>query len=417
MRRQILAAIFIGLSCLVTTAQGQNVQRIAAIVNEEAISVYDVLARLRMILLTTNLPDNAQTRNTLAPQVLRALIDERLQSQEAQRLNMGVNEEEIATAIQRMENELQLPPGGVQQIFKRAEIPIATLHSQIRSQLAWSKVISLRLRPTIQVGQEEIDNYVANLKANFGKPQYLVGEIFLAVDTPANEIAVRDRARKLTEEIRGGANFRALARQFSESVSAASGGDIGWIRIDQLQPELAETISIIEQGQVSDPIRTNEGFSIVIVTAQRNEKPPEPVVAVTLQQVSLPFGVGATDVDRDSQVELARTVSDVVSGCDDLEEVGREMGARVSQRLKDMKVDDLSPQVRGTVANLPVGRASQPIPQDRAVIVMMVCDRSDGTGLPDEATVINELATRKLSLLARRYMRDLRNSAFVDIRV
>ncbi|MCP4330063.1 MAG: hypothetical protein GY791_16680 [Alphaproteobacteria bacterium] len=408
----IVLALAIG-----NTAHAQSVQRIAAVVNEDAISVYDLLARLRMVVLTTNLPDNAQTRNSLAPQILRTLIDERLQLQEAERLSIGVDDEEVAASIKRMESQLQLPEGGVAGILRQANIPISTLRDQVKSQIAWSKVVSTRLRPTVTIGEDEIQNYLETLRANLGKPQFRIGEIFLAVDTPANDVEVRDRARKLSQEIREGARFQAMARQFSESSSAAAGGDIGWIRLDQLQPEIAAVVKTMDERQVSDPIRTNEGYSIIILAGQRNEKLPEPVEVVALQQINLPFGVGASNAEIQSQIELARTVSEVVSGCDDLESAGREMGARVSQRLADLEVEDLTPAMRKAIAGLPTGRASPPVTQEQGVNVVMVCERSQKNGLPSDREVTNQLATAKLNLLARRYMRDLRNTAFVDVRV
>jgi len=415
--RTVISAIMVAASLTVATAQAQNVQRIAAVVNDDAISVYDLLARLRMVILTSNLPDTKETRNSIAPRVLRTLIDERLQLQEARKLSIGIEDSEVASSIQSLEGQLGMPEDGIKKILADAGIPYLTLEDQIRAQIAWSKVVRLRLRPTVQVGRGEIETFLTNVKENLGKPEYRVGEIFLAVDNPTNEVAVRDRARQLAEEIRAGANFQALARQFSESASAATGGDIGWVRPDQLQPELAEAVRTQENGQLSDPIRGIAGYHLIILGGQRNEELPEPVETVTLQQISLPFGAGATDADRQAQVELARTVADVVTGCEDLESVGREMGARVSQRLADLKVPDLAPAMRDAITGLPESQASRPIEQERDVAVLMVCERKRDTGLPSDAEVINTLAAEKLNLLARRYMRDIRNSAFLDVRV
>jgi len=415
--RTVISAIMVVATLAFAPAQAQNVQRIAAIVNDDAISVYDLLARLRMVILTSNLPDTKETRSSIAPRVLRILIDEQLQLQEAKKLSIGIEDSEVAASIQTLEGQLSLPEGGIKRILGEASIPYLTLENQIRAQIAWSKVVRLRLRPTVQVGRGEIETYLTNLKENLGKTEYRVGEIFLAVDNPSNEVAVRDRARQLAEEVLGGANFQALARQFSESASAAAGGDIGWVQPDQLQPELGEAVRNQEKGQLSEPVRTIAGYHLIIVGEQRNEELPEPVEMVTLQQISLPFGAGATENDRQAQIELARIVGDVVTGCDDLESAGREMGARVSQRLADLKIPDLAPAMRDAITGLSESQASRPIENERDVAVVMVCERKRDTGLPSDAEVINKLAGEKLNLLAQRYMRDIRNSAFLDVRV
>jgi len=415
--RSVISALMVAILLAGATAQAQNVQRIAAVVNDDAISVYDLLARLRMVILTSNLPDTKETRNSIAPRVLRALIDERLQLQEAQKLSIGVDDDEVAASIRSLEGDIGVPEGGIRRILAEAGIPFLTLEDQIRAQIAWSKVVRLRLRPTVQVGQGEIETYLTNLRENLGKPEYRVGEIFLAVDNPSNEVTVRDRARQLAEQIRAGATFQALARQFSESASAAAGGDIGWVRPEQLQPELAEAVRTLKPKELSDPIRGIAGYHLIFVGGQRNQELPEPVEKVTLQQISLPYGAGATGADRQAQIDLAQTVSDVVTDCDDLESAGREMGARVSQRLADLQVPDLAPAMRNAISGLPVSQASPPIEQERDVAVVMVCDRRRDTGLPSDAEVTRVLVGEKLNLLARRYMRDLRNSAFLDVRV
>jgi len=398
-------------------ASAQNVQRIAAVVNDDAISLYDLVARLQMIILTSGVPDSRETRNRLAPQVLRVLIDEKLQMQEAERLSVGVESDEVDTALRTLEGQLNLPQGGIRRVLQQANIPASTIEHQIRAQLAWSKVVALRLRPTVRIGDDEIDDRLVEIRESLGKPQYRAGEIYLSVDTPAAETEIRDRARQLVEEIRGGGNFQALARQFSESAAAASGGDLGWISTDQIPAELASVLVTLGQGEVSDPIRTTDGFYILYVAGRREASTFESVPRVTLQQISLDFGPGMTAEDRQSQYDLAQTVGGVVSGCDDLATVGREMGARVSQRVADLNMSDLAPPIQNAIAGLAEGTASEPIVQERGVLVMMVCDHSGGDGLPSREEVERTLLAEKLDLLARRYLRDLRNSAFVDLRV
>ncbi len=80
-------------------------------------------------------------------------------------------------------------------------------------------------------------------------------------------------------------------------------------------------------------------------------------------------------------------------------------------------MSDLAPAMRDAITGLPEAQASRPIESERDVAVVMVCERRRDTGLPSDAEVINKLAGEKLNLLARRYMRDIRNSAFLDVRV
>lgn len=418
MVRALFTAIGMTLMLLLPISAGaQNVMRIAAVVNDDAISVLDLVARLKMVLLTTGLPDSPETRNRLAPQVLRALIDERLQLQEARRLSIGVNQEEVGTAVRTLETQINLPEGGARNLLDQAKIPFSTLEQQIRAQLAWSKIIANVVQPTVQIGDDEVENYIEEQRALLGQPQFRVGEVFLAVDSPSVEVTVRDRARQLAEEIRNGAAFRMIANQFSENAAAAAGGDLGWIRPEQLQPELAAVIPTLKRGEVSEPIRSSDGFHLLYVANVRNQNSAQPEPTVSIQQISMPMAEGIDESGRQTQVDLAHTVAEVVEGCSDLTSVGREMGALVSQRLTDLKLNDLSESIRSKIADLPTGKASEPIVQPNGVLLVMVCERTSEDGVPSKNEAYNTIAREKLDLLAQRYMRDLRNAAFIDLRV
>ena len=75
----------------ITKTAAQDVLRIAAIVNDEIVSGYDVEQRIQLIVVSSRLPDNSETRRRLRNRVLRSLVDERLQLQEANRLNVKVS--------------------------------------------------------------------------------------------------------------------------------------------------------------------------------------------------------------------------------------------------------------------------------------------------------------------------------------
>ncbi|MFP5514678.1 MAG: SurA N-terminal domain-containing protein, partial [Alphaproteobacteria bacterium] len=224
-------------------ARAPGAEGIAAVVNDEVVSVSDVNARIRMALLNAGSAGNQDTIQRLTPQVMRLLIDERLQMQEAKRLGITVSPAEIDEAIKRIAEQNRLNGQQLQDMLKRQNVPVSTLKDQIRSLLAWQKVMQRRIRQEVVVGEDEIDAAMERLKANIGKPEYLVAEIFLAVDSPDQDDEVRRNAERLVEEVKRGGNFAALARQFSQSAGAASGGDLGWVRSGELSPEVDKALS------------------------------------------------------------------------------------------------------------------------------------------------------------------------------
>ena len=171
-------------------------------------------------------------------------------------------------------------------------VPRSTLESQIRSTIAWGKLVQRRLRPSIEIGQEEIDQVIQRIQANAGKPEYLAAEIFLAVDAPEREDDVRRLADRLYEQIGQGASFPAVARQFSQSAGAANGGDLGWVQQGQLPEELDSALRQLRPGQATRPIRSITGYHILMLRDERavaaaNSLPPREQIMNSLGQERL----------------------------------------------------------------------------------------------------------------------------------
>ena len=225
---------------LVGAANAQDVLRIAAIVNDEVISVQDLGERLSLALASAGLQDRPEIRRRLAPQVLRGLVDETLKSQEAKRLDIRIASDDMDRALRRIEQQNKVQKGGLKDFLARKGIKLSVLAQRIEKDLAWSRVVDRAVRPRIQIGQEEINDMLAQINAGKGKPVYRVAEIFLPVDNPRNENDVRVLAGRLIQQLQAGATFAGLAQNFSQSAAAAVGGELGWIRQGQLMEELGQ---------------------------------------------------------------------------------------------------------------------------------------------------------------------------------
>jgi peptidyl-prolyl cis-trans isomerase SurA len=270
----------------------RSTEGIAAVVNDDIISMSDLTARLQLALVSSGLPNTQETRQRLTPQVLRSLVDERLQLQEATRANVSVTDKEINEAFSKVAEQNRMQRDQLEKMLASQGVPRSTLESQIRSTIAWGKLVQRRLRPSIEIGQEEVDQVIQRIQANAGKPEYLAAEIFLAVDAPEREDDVRRLADRLYEQIGQGANFTAVARQFSQSAGAAAGGDLGWVQQGQLPEELDSTLRQLRPGQASRPIRSITGYHILMLRDERavaaaNSLPPREQIMNSLGQERL----------------------------------------------------------------------------------------------------------------------------------
>jgi peptidyl-prolyl cis-trans isomerase SurA len=240
------------------------------VVNDDVISVYDLATRMRMVMMSSNIPDTPETRQRIGAQVLRNLIDEKLQLQEAKKQNVSASEEELNKALQQIEKQNNMKSGGLDEFLKIRGIDRGSLVSQLSASLVWAKLVRRQATQQTEISDDEIDDTLKRLKEHASEPQSRVAEIFLAVDNPAQEDETRRLAEKLSEQMRQGARFSAVAQQFSQSATAAVGGDIGWIRPDQLAPELGKAVGQLRPGELSPPIRSGGGFYLMLVVERRN---------------------------------------------------------------------------------------------------------------------------------------------------
>jgi len=420
---RVLAAalLFSAAMTVATTAKSQSVQRIAAIVNDELITAYDLESRIRLVIFSTRLPNTVDTRRRISSQVLRTLIDERLQMQEAKRRNISVSRRDLQRAKETIEKQNRLPKGGLEQVMKQNGIPLESINEQLRTGIAWSKLIGRRLRPRITIGEDEIDESLERIRSRQGQAEYRLSEILLTVDSPDQEANIRRTAERITDQVKKGARFNAIARQFSQSATAAVGGDLGWQHESELDDTLRQVVGKMGKGSMTSPIKTVAGYRILLLRdvrkiAQSEAKP----ITLDLRQIFLPLPRQSAPSDIEAQIDLAKIVRDTASSCSDFSTLAKEVGSPRPPSLGKFALKDLSPAIRQVVKDIPAGKISDPLKMPDGVMVLMVCNRDGGTSvikLPKRDEIADRLMNERMSLGARRYMRDIRLSAVIDVRV
>lgn len=417
MKRLVLSLGTLVLLLCGAPAQAQDVQRIAAVVNDQVISMYDLAARTRLILVSSDLQDSPEIRSRLVPQILRQLIDEALQFQEARRLNITVGSNEVQQALARIAKQNDMTEPEFQDFLKKADIPMSTVVDQVKAGIAWSKIVAQKIRPQIEIGDDQVQEYLTHLKSSENKAQHRLQEIFLAVDSSQQDEEVRRTADRLAEQIRDGANFQALARQFSQSATAAVGGDMGWVDLDSLDPMLAKAVARLKPGELSEPVRTVSGYTLLMLREQGASASEAAAQGdVKLEHIFLPIPANSKPEDLQALRSTAQTIADTAASCADMPALRKQLPDVRSVLPDKMAIKDMAPALRSIILKLPVGKASEPIIVKDGVLVVMVCEHAGTTGLPDADEVRNRIGREKLDLLARRYMRDLRMAAFVDVR-
>jgi peptidyl-prolyl cis-trans isomerase SurA len=268
-----LCALLLSLAWAPGTAKAQqDLFRPAAVVNDDVISVLDLAMRLQLAIIAAGVEDTQDLRRRLTPQVLNSLIDERLQMQEAKRLDISVSETHIAGALEQIAQQNNMTEGQFLTMLRNRGVIPTTLIDQIRAQIAWQSVVQRRVRPNVVIAPEEVEEVANRLAARRGAIERRVAEIFIPVESTAREAEALANANRLFDELRRGANFSGLARQFSQSVTATLGGDLGWVRDGELDEELNSVLAQMGPGEVSPPVRTVSGFHILFLRDMRKNE-------------------------------------------------------------------------------------------------------------------------------------------------
>ncbi len=406
-----LLAVIYGLVLAAAPAQAQS-ERIAAIVNDTVISTSDLNGRLSLALAALNLPRDQETQRRLLPRVMRDLINEQLQIQEAQRLNIDITDEEIATAFEAIAQQNGMSAEAFIRQLNQDGITANTLLDQIRAQIAWSRVIQRTIQREIEITEDDIAAVQERLEANSGQSEYLLAEIFLPVDNPREEAEVLALAERLVRRIREGADFPSIARQFSQSAGAARGGDLGWIAEDQLSDPVREVVQQMSRLSLSPPIRDVTGYRIIALRDRRN--PSSQNAMLGLRQLFVPLD----EESGQHQSDLASALRGQIDSCDLMDRAVEANPHPLSGDVGEVQLADLPQPVQDILSEAPIGELTEPVARPDGLLLFMVCSREDAPSqLPTPDEIANNLAMERMEILQRRYIRDLRAAAFIDIRI
>jgi len=396
----------------------ESSERVAAVVNEDAISLRDLEMRIRLVLLSSNLPDTVETRSRVGGQVLRKLIDERIELQEADHKHISVGAPEINNGIANIERQNNMPAGGMETLLKNKGIDPDTIRQQIRAEIAWARTVRRELQPDIKVGEEEVDTRLQALRENLGKPEYLAAEIYLPIDNPAHKADVEALAARLMDQLRQGAPFSALARQFSQT-GGSSGGDLGWVSEGMLDDDLMAALSTLTPGSASQPITSIDGIHIILLRDKRVVGQAKLEAVLDMGIINLTTLPSATAAERDDQVKRLRELVGNIKSCDEIPKDLKPLPSAEWTHPGKAKPSEIPREVATLIDNLPPLQVSQPLTMADGKRFYVVCGRKepDASGLPSRDDIRQRLEDERLDMLARRYLRDIRRAAFVEFRL
>jgi peptidyl-prolyl cis-trans isomerase SurA len=271
----ILALTILTLPSL---ASAELVSGIAALVNDEPITTYDIAKEREGIErgMEATKPLDAAAKAQLQQAALDSLISRKLIQQKIKELDIKVSDEEVRQAIEDVKRTNNITEENLKAALAARGISFDDYKAQLKEQLERLRLISLEVRSKIQISEKEaLEYYTANADLFQVDEAFRVRQIFFKLSPRATE-AERKRvvatAEKVLAEARGGADFAALAKKYSQDPSAKEGGDLGYLKKGDILPEIESSLANLKQGDVSGLIRTPVGIHIMKLEEYRKGK-------------------------------------------------------------------------------------------------------------------------------------------------
>lgn len=397
---------------------------IAAIVNEEMISITDLKNRAKFFAIISGQQYSKKFFEKIAPQLLEAMIGESLQRQQAAFYKIKIGKEEIKNAIIQMEKMNNKDKGFLKDLFRKNKIPYDILEKMVAANVAWDIISREMFRTSLQVSKNEVSSYMSRLEANKDKPHLHLAEIFIAVDNPLHERKPRNKVNKILRQLQEGAHFALMAQQFSESPTKAQGGNIGWIAEDDIDPEMKNAVIKLRNNQFTQPLRTQDGYKIIYLIDRKETSPETAAQTIyTYKRINFPLSPFASDYKALEVFQQASSVAENATSCDMLVKLAKSAGDAQVKEVGGVSADNLPPPVLGVLQKLTPCkndqkiqkcRTSGPMRSEIGVLLFMVCAKEKiPAGKIDPKQIENRIASMKLQKLMSREMRNLKRAAYI----
>ena len=395
-------------------------ESVAAVVNDDIISTYDLGQRVRLLAATSGVQPTQETLPQFEREALISLIDEHLQMQELKRIEKEqkfkiiASDKDVEEELDGMAKQANTTKPQFLAALGKAGVSPETIRQQLKAQISWRDYIRGRYGSRLRIGEDQIKAVQTMLQADASKPQYEVSEVFIDAARVGGMNQAMQGAQQLISQMQQGAPFAAVARQFSASPTAAAGGEAGWISPGEMPPEVDAALEQLRPGQLSAPIPVKDGVYIIYL---RDKRSGAGETLVSLKQAAIALPQNAPQADIDAARTKLEALRPQIKGCNGLEAAAAKTPGVVAGDLGEAQISDLAPQFKSAAQSLQVGQVSEPIRTNVGLHLVALCGRhAAGSEMPNHDQIENRLYGEQLSMIARRYMRDLRSSATIETR-
>lgn len=409
---------FILLNTKICIPQEIDLIKIIAIVNDEPITATDLYERLQLTIVSSNLPNDPETRQNLSGQILQTLINEKLQQQEADRLNIIINENEINRTIRNIEINNNLNEGQLIETLSERGVPKNALKNNLKANLINEKLLQRIIKPKIIINNDEVNNEYKNLIMNEGKTEFKISEILLNFNDLSSKEETLLVAKELRNQIIKNNNFDEIANQININGTGKYIRNNEWLISTNLNKKLFDNLNKIQKNEITELIITNSSVSIYQLDDKRTNSIPDlsnSIVNLAFISFDLPINMNRIN----EAISKIKNQTTNISTCTEMYESTKEIGNKKGKILGRTSKNGLPNNFLIELENLDEKTPSKPIIADDGIYVLMICDfnKELNQEYALKEYVKNKLQNRSIVTLQNRYLLDLNRKALIDIRL
>ncbi len=266
-----LSLLFISLILFVAPANAQQFS-IVATVNDSSISNFELYDRLELNIRSSGISDSPEIRKKIMVRTMQTLINEKLQKELSKELKIKVSKNEKERAINIIKTNNKIEDGKFDAFLISQKIKKKSFMTQLQAQIIWQKIMAKKITPFITISDFEIAQATEQLGKSQKSTDVELYEIFLAIEDPSLKTDVMQLAKNLINEIKAGASFQEVAKEFSVSNSARGGGKLGWIGENNLEKSIAEVVSNTKIKSLTPPVMVKDGVRIFYINDRKTQE-------------------------------------------------------------------------------------------------------------------------------------------------
>ncbi|MDN3699430.1 peptidylprolyl isomerase SurA [Vibrio genomosp. F6] len=416
-----LLSLLATLNMAQANAAPVELDKVAVIVNESVVLQSDIDASLKT--LRANAKKNNQTlpsEAVLREQVIEKLILDTIQTQEADRIGVRIDDNRLNEAIAEIAKENNQTIEQLSASIAAEGLSYPAFREQVRKEIAASEARNALVRRRINILPAEVDN-LANILAQETNAtvQYKIGHIQLRFNDQQEKSEIEEQANQLAEKLANGADFSTMAYTYSKGPKALQGGDWGWMRKEEMPTIFADQIKLQNKGSIIGPFRSGVGFHILKI---EDIKGLETVAVTEVNARHILIKPTLILSDEGVKKELLNITQRINSGeatfADLAQQYSQDPGSAAQNGELGYQTPDLYvPEFKHQIETLPVNKISEPFKTVHGWHIVEVLDRREvdktDSALKNKAYRI--LFNRKFNEEAGAWMQEIRASAFVEM--